>query len=65
MGTNIIKDDTTIFRLSTELVITASGTGFTITESGVTVVGDYNGQNLLIVDTTDTYVYYKAKWYVL
>lgn len=65
MGTNIIKDDTTIFRLSTELVITASGTGFTITESGVTVTGDYNGQYMLIVDTTDTYVYYKAKWYAL
>ena len=32
MGINIIKDDTIIFKLSTELVIAASGTGFTITE---------------------------------
>ena len=44
---NINKDFTIIPKLSSELVITlVSGTAYTITEGGVALVGEYNGQNL-------------------
>lgn len=66
MGVEIIKDSTSQVKLSTELVITLSaGNAYTITEGGNALVGDYNGQTLFLVDTTDAYVYYKTKWYLI
>jgi hypothetical protein len=66
MGVNIVRDDTVVYKLSTELVITAgTGNSNTITEGGNALIGEFDGQALFLVDTTDSYIYYKEKWYLI